>query len=131
MINDISVCWNAIVNGNYSKNGRFWTLNNSIDWIGGIEIFYNRYIYDELIEMLKLNEYPVFTKTLCLIYGTSGIGKSLFLLAVLVAIVENAKDKNIPIPSIHYIHRSQTWSLLSTMYLFKFSQICIKYDTKI
>ena len=116
--NEISVCWKAIVNGSYIKNDRFWTFENNVKWIGDIEIYYNREIYDKYIELLKLNDYPNFTtKTLCLIYGTQGIGKSLFLLALLITIVENAKNKNICIPSIHYVRKfgkeEQIWSLLS------------------
>jgi len=117
--NDISICWKAIVNGSYSKNGRLWTLNNNAKWIGDIGVFYNREIYDEFINLLKLYEYPqLTTKTLCLIYGTPGIGKTLFLLAVLVAIVENARRSKIALPIVHYVKRMKkgdspvTWSLL-------------------
>jgi len=112
----LSRCWNAIVQGNYDKKDRFWTLNDGATWLGGIKIFYNRVVYDELIETLKLRQYPTYTTTLCLIYGTPGIGKTVFLSAVLVAIVENARMKNIPLPSIHYVRRSwktsETWCLL-------------------
>jgi len=117
IVNDISRCWNAIVTRGYSKKGKYWSLNDNVEWIGEIDVFYNREAYDELIDILNLNAYPKYTKTLCLITGSPGIGKTLFLLAVLVAIVENAVINDVELPSINYIRKmnrddpATTWSL--------------------
>ena len=49
--NDISRFWMALVNGGVLKQGtnnREWSLSGGIQWIGGVNIFYNRECYDTI-----------------------------------------------------------------------------------
>lgn len=110
--NDLQVTWHAIVNNGVGKDPatRLWRLHGgNVLWHGDVRELYNRKCYDGLLQDLK-------TKSRVLIKGTPGVGKSLFLLVVLVTIVEEAKASNKPIPSINYAryegHVSKTYRLL-------------------
>ena len=101
--NDISRFWRALVDNGVEKDGRLWTLADSVPWIGGVDTFYNRECYDELC--LKMN-----SKRRFLVKGTPGIGKTMFLQRVLVDIVEKDKDEakeNNGLPRIDYVRNEE------------------------
>jgi len=94
--NDVSRFWNALITGAVMKEDNMWRLPHDTPWMGSIDALYNRQCYDEILE--KLNN-----KTRVLIYGTPGIGKSVFLQVYLVHIVEKAKqDPSKAFPFIIY-----------------------------
>lgn len=99
--NDLSVVWEAIVSGIHRDpmNERCWTLSNDITWMGTFgrnSKLYNRQCYDDIIENIN-------KMSAVLVLGTSGIGKSFFLLRFLVHIVETARSTDSNIPSIKYL----------------------------
>ncbi len=96
--NDLQATWNAIVNDGVAKDPatRLLRLDGNVQWVGKISELYNRQCYDDLIVSMV-------NKTTVLIKGTPGIGKSLFLMVLLVWIVEKARAANEAIPSINYV----------------------------
>jgi DNA polymerase III delta prime subunit len=97
IVNSLQVTWNAIVHGYLTKNTntRMWTLANGLKWDDVICSLYNRACYDDLLAKIQ-------GKREVLIYGTPGIGKSLFLMVLLVHIVEQFPTA---IPSICYCRK--------------------------
>lgn len=96
----MQVTWNAIVNRNVQKdhNTRIWTINNNASWNGVVNQLYNRPCYDAILE--KIVHYKE-----VLIYGTPGIGKSLFLMVLLDHIVHTANQTETEIPSVVYMKK--------------------------
>ena len=92
-VDDFSSVWTAIVNGHIienEKNERLWSLYdgvNRIKWVGDIEELYNRECYDDITTQLS-------NLTRVLVYGTPGVGKTLYLQAFLVNLVRQAREKN-------------------------------------
>jgi hypothetical protein len=78
--NRLSGAWKAIVEGRVIKNGRQWTLPDNSKWPGNVLTFHNRLCYDDNITSIG-------TKSMALISGTAGIGKSMFLIRMLDHIV--------------------------------------------
>ena len=77
------------------ENPRLWSLHGGIKWIGGVQELYNRPCYDEITG-------KIFSLTHALVFGTPGIGKTLYLQALLVHIFRRAKADGKDPPSIHY-----------------------------
>ena len=101
-IDDVSVLWTpvwtAIVNDRIIENPtnpRLWLLPDGIKWVGGVQELYNRECYDEITKNIS-------SLTHALMYGTTGIGKSLYLQVFLVHLARRARAENQPLPSIHY-----------------------------
>lgn len=93
--NPVCLAWRSIVAGGVRRAGtenRLWQLHDA-SWLDGIQTMYNRPCYEELLGLMV-------NKKAVLIKGSPGIGKRLFLMRVLVDIVENARNANMPLPSI-------------------------------
>ena len=99
IVNDISRFWMALVKKGVSKkntNNREWSLSGGIQWIGGVDIFYNRKCYDTI-------QNNIANMSAVLVKGTPGIGKTMFLQRVLVDIVEAARETGEALPTIDYV----------------------------
>ncbi len=81
-------------------NSRLWTLADRIPWIGNVTTFYNRECYDTIALNIFNNKL-----THVLIFGTPGIGKTMFLQRLPVELVRCARSKGEEPPSIHYQRR--------------------------
>ena len=99
-IDDVSVLWTpvwtAIVNDRIIENPtnpRLWLLPDGINWVGDVQELYNRECYDEITKKIS-------SLTHALIYGTPGIGKSLYLQVFLVHLARRARAEKQPLPSI-------------------------------
>ena len=89
----------ALVKKGVSKkntNNREWSLSGGIQWIGGVDIFYNRKCYDTI-------QNNIANMSAVLVKGTPGIGKTMFLQRVLVDIVEAARETGEALPTIDYV----------------------------
>ena len=100
-VHDFSTVWTAVVNNQIivenPSNPRSWSLPDRIQWIGNIDKLYNRPCYDKITEdILSLG------LTRAIIFGSTGIGKSLYLQTVLVALAQLGQAENRALPSIYY-----------------------------
>ncbi len=98
-----SAVWNAIVNHpivENPENPRLWSLHGGIKWIGGVQELYNRPCYDEITK-------EVSSVTHALVFGTPGIGKTLYLQVLLVHLFRRAKEEGRDIPTIHYMYQAK------------------------
>ena len=97
-VDDFSAVWTAIVHHPIIENPmnpRMWSLHGGIKWFGGIQQLSNRPCYDEITKKIS-------SVTHALIYGTPGIGKTLFLQVFLVYLVRRAQAEGKDPPSIYY-----------------------------
>ena len=102
-VDDFSAVWNAILNHPIVENPedpRLWSLHGGIKWIGGIQELYNRPCYDEITKEIS-------TLTHALVFGTPGIGKTLYLQVLLVHLFRRAKIEGRDIPTIHYMYEAK------------------------
>ena len=98
-MDDFSAVWTAIVQNRIvvnETNPRLWSLPDGIKWIGNIEELYNRECYDMITMELE-------TLTHALVFGTPGIGKTLYLQVLLVHLAQRT-PKGQPPPTIHYMY---------------------------
>ena len=98
-VDDFSAVWTAIVQNRIvvnDANPRIWSLPDGIKWIGNIEELYNRECYDKITMDLE-------TLTHALVFGTPGIGKTLYLQVFLVYLAQRT-PKGQPPPTIHYMY---------------------------
>ena len=86
--NRLSGAWKAIVEGTVIKNGRQWTLPDNSKWPGNVLTFHNRLCYDDNITSIG-------TKSMALISGTAGIGKTMFLIRLLDHIVATSTGRTL------------------------------------
>ena len=82
------------------KNPRLWSLHGGIKWIGGVQELYNRPCYDEITKEIT-------SVTHALVFGTPGIGKTLYLQVLLVHLFRRAKEEGRDIPTIHYMYEAK------------------------
>ena len=88
VVNPLQTVWSAIVNHLVLKNNhtKLWTLHDNIPWSANTTALYYRDCYGTLLTSLQGIKKA-------LIYGTPGIGKTMFLFVLMVHIVETAKAK--------------------------------------
>ena len=101
-VDDFSAVWTAIVNHpivENPENPRLWSLHGGIKWMGGKQELYNRPCYDEITKNIS-------TLTHVLVFGTEGIGKTLYLQALLVHLFRRAQEEGRDIPTIHYLYNT-------------------------
>lgn len=100
----IAKFWSAVVKpGTVLRTGNKLKFKNHAakwGWDGEIDTLYVRQCYEEAVETINV-------KNRIVVQGTPGIGKSIFIFYLLYALVRQAREKGLPIPTFEIADQNE------------------------